>query len=94
MAMAIAMATATARARMTKEGCLFMCWQCAALWQGGHLASTPMDKSHEVLDETSNNPLVTRLATAGVGHVILCSKFYVHCLPKSFGFKLRIRLKS
>ncbi len=43
MAMAIAMAMAMATATMTKEGCLFMCQQCAALWQGQHLASTPMD---------------------------------------------------
>ncbi len=26
-----------------REGCLFMCQQCAVLWQGQHLASTPMD---------------------------------------------------
>jgi hypothetical protein len=49
---------------------------------------------HEAFDETSNNPLVTWLATAGVGHVILFSKFYVHSLPKSCDFKLRIMIKS
>ena len=26
-----------------RQGCLFMCQQCAVLWQGRHLASTPMD---------------------------------------------------
>ncbi len=49
---------------------------------------------HEAFVETSNNPLVAWLAAAGVGHVILFSKFYVHSLPKSCGFKLRMRLKS
>jgi hypothetical protein len=28
---------------LQRKGCLFMCWQCAALWQGRHLASTPMN---------------------------------------------------
>ncbi len=26
-----------------REGCLFMCQRCAAMWHGQHLASTPMD---------------------------------------------------
>ncbi len=43
MAMAITMAMAMARATMTKAGLPLMCWRCAALWQGRHLASTPMD---------------------------------------------------
>jgi hypothetical protein len=43
MATAMAMETATARATITKEVCLFMWWQCAALLDGQHLASTPMD---------------------------------------------------
>ncbi len=29
-----------------REGCFFMCRQCAVLWQGQHLASTPMDTLH------------------------------------------------
>ncbi len=49
---------------------------------------------HEAFDETSDNPLVTWLATTGVKHVISFSEIYVHSLPKSCGFKLRIRLKS
>ncbi len=28
----------------TREGCLFMCWQCAVLWQGLCLASPPGHK--------------------------------------------------
>ncbi len=28
---------------LQRKGCLFMWWQCAALWQVRHLASTPMD---------------------------------------------------
>ncbi len=43
MATAIAMVMAMARVTMMKAGCLFMCQQCAVLWQGRHLASTPMD---------------------------------------------------
>ncbi len=43
----IAMATGTMVARMTvmttdtRGGCLFMFWQCAALWQGQRLVSPP-----------------------------------------------------
>jgi hypothetical protein len=42
----IAMVTVMATATMTKttdtrEGCLFMCQQCAVLWQGQRLASPP-----------------------------------------------------
>ncbi len=43
MAMAMAMAMATARAPITRKGCLFMWQRCAALLEGQHLASTPMD---------------------------------------------------
>ncbi len=29
--------------QLQRYGCLFMCRQCAALWQGLHIASTPID---------------------------------------------------
>jgi hypothetical protein len=39
--MAMATATMTVTTNDTREGCLFMCWQCAVLWQGEYLASPP-----------------------------------------------------
>ncbi len=41
MGMAMVMAMMTVTTTDTEEGCLFMCQQCAALWQGQHLASSP-----------------------------------------------------
>jgi hypothetical protein len=43
MATAIAVAMATVWATITRKGCLFMWQRCAALLEGGHLASTPMN---------------------------------------------------
>ncbi len=54
MATAIAMAMATARVTMTMAGCLFMCRQCAALWQGQHLASTPMDTNESAFTSAAS----------------------------------------
>jgi hypothetical protein len=48
---------------------------------------------HELLNETCNNLFITWLAVAGVGNMISLYEMYVHSLPKSCDFKLRIRLK-
>jgi hypothetical protein len=47
---------------------------------------------HELLDETRNYSLVTRVITAKVGDMISFIEIYIHSLPKSCDFKLRIRL--
>ncbi len=43
MATGITMATATVTVTMMKAGLPLHVWGCAVLWQGQHLASTPMD---------------------------------------------------
>jgi hypothetical protein len=49
--MAMAMATATGRVTITKEGFLFMCWRCATLLEGQHLASTPTDTKEKCIHQ-------------------------------------------
>jgi hypothetical protein len=43
-AMETAMATMTVTTTDTMECCLFMCWQCAVLWQGQRFASPPWEQ--------------------------------------------------
>ncbi len=52
MVKAIAMAMATARATITKKG--LPLHQCAALLEGQHLASTPMDTKESAFTSTAS----------------------------------------
>ena len=49
---------------------------------------------HELLNKTCNNSLITLFDTTRVRNMIFLNEIYVDSLPKSCGFKLRIRLKS
>jgi hypothetical protein len=51
-------------------------------------------RHHELLDETCDDPFVSWLVATGVLDAMLFDEVYIHSLPKSDGFKLRILLKS
>jgi len=49
---------------------------------------------HELLHETRDDPLISRLASARILNAMLFYEIQVHSLPKSRGFNFRICLKS
>ena len=49
---------------------------------------------HELFNKACDNSLVPSLRSTRVGNVFILTELYIDSLPKSCGFKLRIRFKS